>query len=172
LLVLILLLLLSTGHGFANSLVLQFSVCVVPNNKNSWKWTVNPLDVMREAISAVHGVTAYAAISSVSKRLAFWIQLADGFGWDTMRNVFIEYERDNLAGKTMPKNVQEEKDQWLLRYSNETGHDLTAFMKHTWKLEVSTAAINEVSSWNLPTWMPAMVSSTKVHSRGGSIVPP
>lgn len=76
-----------------------------------------------------------------------------------MQQIFEEYEFDSLNDSSLLRsNNQEEKDQWLVRYSKATHHDLTEFMKGTWKLEVSDAAVEEVVALGLPTWMPAMVS--------------
>lgn len=112
---------------------------------------------MKEGIKAIDGVTTYSGISSVGKRLAFWLQLADGFGWETMKGVFRDYEVDNIVDSSLlPSNTQEEKDQWLIRYSAATGHDLREFMVDTWGLQVSAEAWNATENLDLPTWMPAM----------------
>jgi hypothetical protein len=130
------------------------------DNPESWAWTVDPVQVMREAIENIQLANTYSEIGTLGYTLAFWLQLADGFGWETMKGVFREYEIDNLNNPSaLPTNgQQEEKDQWLVRYSTATGHDLTQFMKYAWGLEVSDSAVNATSDLELPTWMPAMVS--------------
>ena len=110
---------------------------------------------MRKAISAIQSSSNYGGINN---RLPFWIQLADGFGWETIKAMFVEYENENISNPdSLPTNLQEEKDQWLVRFSKQTNHDLADFMKGAWGLEVSDAAVAEVKALGYPSWMPAMV---------------
>lgn len=127
---------------------------------SGWKWVNDPVQVFREAQKAVQSNNTYAGIDN---RLPFWIQLIDGFGWDTMKAVLVEYEIDKMLSPTsLPSNEQEEKDQWLVRYSKKAKHNLSKFMKDVWGLEVSDSAVKEVSSLGFPSWMPAMVSADDV----------
>ena len=120
---------------------------------------MDPEEVMRKAISAIESSSNY---EGTNNHLPFWIQLADGFGWETIKSMFIEYENENiLSPENLPTNLQEEKDQWLIRFSKKTGYDLTNFMKGAWGLEVSDEAVAEVQSLNYPSWMPAMVSCAR-----------
>lgn len=125
------------------------------DNPGSWAWTTTEITVMQEAISKISsGATTY---DGMGYSLAFWLQLADGFGWDTMKNVFRDYELDNINNTAaLPTNTQEEYDQWLIRYSSMVGHDLRQWMVDYWKLQVSADALTTVASLDLPTWMPAM----------------
>ncbi|KAL3925280.1 MAG: hypothetical protein SGILL_000521 [Bacillariaceae sp.] len=134
---------------------------LVAENPGSWTWTATPIGAMKRAIDALEsrasGATNYKDVSSVGYRLAFWIQLADGFGWGTMKEQFKKYELLKLADNdALPSGEQEEKDQWLIRFSNTTRHDLREFMVGTWGLEVSGTALNATRDLDLPTWMPAM----------------
>ncbi|QDU57795.1 M60 family metallopeptidase [Aeoliella mucimassa] len=120
------------------------------NPSGGWSWSADPVQVLQHAVSDVSGGGGY---SSKSDRWSFWFQLADGFGWETYAAVFTGYEQDNATNPSLlPTTNQQEKDQWLVRWSNEVGYDMTEFMVDTWGLEVSQSAMNAVS--HLPDWMP------------------
>lgn len=128
---------------------------LAPKTSDGFKWTIDPLEVMKTAITAVSAGNKYADIPNVVLRLAFWIQLIDGFGIETMAAVFKGYEEDYGSDPSKgPANDQDKMSEWLKRFSIECGHDLTEFMVETWGLEAKASAIDAVS--DLPTWMPAM----------------
>lgn len=120
--------------------------------RGGWGWSADPVQVIQRATSDVQPGGTY---SSKLNRWSFWFQLADGFGWDAYQNVLKTYETDaaNDSDK-LPTNEQEEKDQWLVRFSQEVGYDMTRFMRDTWGLQVSQAAVDQVS--DLPDWMPVV----------------
>ncbi len=121
-----------------------------PNASGGWAYSNNRVETIQQAISDVAGGGTYA---SKSDRWSFWFQLADGFGWETYRQVFATYEDDNLNSPgDLPNTNQEEKDEWFVRWSNASGYDMKRFMVDTWGLEVSQSAINAVAA--LPDWMP------------------
>lgn len=124
---------------------------LTPNtNDGGWGWSARPVEVMDHAISDVAPGGTYSAKSN---RWSFWFQLADGFGWNTYRTVFTQYETDKVNNPALlPTTNQQEKDQWFTRWSNAVGYDMKRFMVDTWGLEVSTAAQNAVAA--LPDWMP------------------
>ncbi|MCO6043116.1 M60 family metallopeptidase [Aeoliella sp. ICT_H6.2] len=125
-----------------------------PDSSNSWAYSADPLETMQRAIADVAQGGTY---SNKSSRWSFWFQLADGFGFETYRNVFASYEADNANNPSaLPSSNAEEKDQWLVRWSNEVGYDMTEFMVDTWGLTVSQSAINSVAA--LPDWMPLATS--------------
>lgn len=78
-----------------------------------------------------------------------YMQMQQAFGWDVYRQVFAEY--DALEPAERPRNDREKRDQWLIRMSRATGHNLTRFFDF-WKIEVSEAAREQVSG--LPVWYP------------------
>ena len=58
-----------------------------------------------------------------------------------------------------PASGQQEKDQWLVRWSEHNGADMTGYMVDHWGLEVSQSALDAVAAMGLPGWMP-LASST------------
>ena len=82
--------------------------------------------------------------------LTMYIQLQEGFGWETYKKVFAEYGR--LPDAERPKTDQEKRDQWLVRFSRAAGHDLGPFFQ-AWGVPTTAEARASVSG--LPAWMPA-----------------
>lgn len=81
--------------------------------------------------------------------LTMYHQLRTAFGWDTYKKVFAEYR--DLQRDQRPKNDDEERDQWLVRFSRATGKNLGPFFE-AWGVPTSTAARESIKS--LPEWMP------------------
>jgi hypothetical protein len=81
--------------------------------------------------------------------LVTYSQLIDGFGWDAFRQVFAEYR--DLPDEERPKNDNEKRDQWLVRFSRTAGRDLGPFFE-AWGIPTSQAARDCIS--DLPDWMP------------------
>jgi len=126
-----------------------------PNTPTAgWGYSVYPDLVMNRAISSVNN--AGAANFDAKDPYPFYFQLADGeWGWQGYRDVIGSYVEDQQTNPgAIPQNAQQEKDQWLIRWSQETGYDMTEYMVDNWKLEVSTAARNTVGLMGLPGWMP------------------
>ncbi len=121
-----------------------------PEASGFWTFSMDPVATIQTAINDVQEGGSY---SSKSDRWSFWFQLADGFGWETYREVFAGYEADAASSPgDLPGNDAEEKDQWFQRWSNQVGYDMTNFMVNTWGLAVSPSVQNAVAS--LPDWMP------------------
>ena len=81
--------------------------------------------------------------------LIFYYQLIEGFGWDAFHKIFIEYR--DLPKSERPKNDDEKRDQWLVRFSKIAGKNLGPFFE-AWRIPTSEAARNSVT--NLPVWLP------------------
>jgi hypothetical protein len=81
--------------------------------------------------------------------LIFYDQLVEGFGWDAFHKIFIEYR--NLPKSERPKNDDEKRDQWLVRFSKTVGKNLGPFFE-AWRIPTSEAARNSIT--NLPAWLP------------------
>ena len=123
---------------------------LTPESTGGWSWSVDPVQVINRAIDDVSPGGTYA---SKPNRWSFWFQLADGFGWETYRRLFRGYEADKASNPSaLPTTDAQEKDQWLVRFSNEVGYDMHCFMVDTWGLQVSQSALDAVS--HLPCWMP------------------
>ena len=91
----------------------------------------------------------------------FYFQLADAsWGWQGYRNVLGTYVQDALGHPDrLPSGGQQEKDQWLVRWSEHNEVDMTGYMVDHWGLEVSQSALDAVAAMGLPGWMP-LASST------------
>ncbi len=83
------------------------------------------------------------------EQLMPYIQLRTAFGWEPFQQVFAEYRA--LPASERPKNTQERKDQWLVRFSRAVGKNLGPFYD-SWKIGMSAEAKQKVS--DLPEWMP------------------
>lgn len=81
--------------------------------------------------------------------LCTYADLIEGFGWDSMKQYFRSYEQSSFGPK--PKGDQEERDQFLVRYSKITGKNLSPFFLR-WGIPTSDAAKQEVRL--LPVWTP------------------
>ncbi len=81
--------------------------------------------------------------------LIMYDQLRAGFGWDTYKKVFAEYRA--LPKEQRPKNDDEKRDQWMVRFSRAAGKNLGPFFE-AWGVPTSAAARQSIA--DLPEWMP------------------
>lgn len=81
--------------------------------------------------------------------LVMYEQMQLAFGWEAYRAVFATYEA--LPDAERPKNDDEKRDQWLVRFSREVGHNLGPFFE-AWGIPTSREARDSIAG--LPTWMP------------------
>lgn len=84
--------------------------------------------------------------------LTMYHQLRTGFGWETFKKVFAEYR--DLPKAERPKNDDEERDQWMVRFSRAAGKNLGPFFQ-AWGVPTSQAArdsIQELSAWMPEDW--------------------
>ena len=81
--------------------------------------------------------------------LVMYEQLQQEFGWDAFRQVFGTYR--TLSNAERPKNDDEKRDQWLVRFSRQVGRNLGPFFQ-AWGVPTSTAARASVA--DMPVWMP------------------
>lgn len=101
----------------------------------------------------------------------YYFQLADGFGFDTYRAVFQTYHDDFAADPgSLPSGEQEEKDQWLLRWSQVSGFNMIPYMVTYWGLEVSPAMLSQVGALGLPDWLPAVGTVEQASVQTGASV--
>ena len=146
-----------TVNIFANA-ALEFATEDPP--PSGWGYSVDPLLVMQRTIHTTNDPNA----STFEQRdpYPFYFQLADGpWGWEGYRDVIGSYvdDQQNDPGG-LPSGNAEEKDQWLIRWSEATGHDMTTYMVDHWGLEVSQTAIDQVAAMNLPAWLPLAVQES------------
>jgi hypothetical protein len=81
--------------------------------------------------------------------LTMYVQLREGFGWETYRKVFDEYRK--LPAAERPKNDDEKRDQWMVRFSRAVKRNLGPFFQ-AWGVPTSDSARKSIA--DLPAWMP------------------
>jgi hypothetical protein len=82
--------------------------------------------------------------------LIMYVQLQEAFGWEAFKKVFAEYR--DLPDSQRPKNDDEKRDQWMVRFSRAVGRNLGPFFQ-SWGVPTSPSARASISE--LPAWMPA-----------------
>ncbi len=81
--------------------------------------------------------------------LLMYIQLQETFSWDAFKSVFAEYR--NLPANERPKDDDEKRDQWMVRFSRTVERNLAPFFE-AWGVPTSEAARNSIA--DLAVWMP------------------
>jgi hypothetical protein len=81
--------------------------------------------------------------------LMMYVQLQQAFGWDSFKKVFKEYRA--LKKNELPRTDDEERDQWMVRFSKTVGKNLGPFFQ-AWNVPTSEAARDSIKE--LPAWMP------------------
>ncbi len=84
-----------------------------------------------------------------SQALVMYEQMQQAFGWDAYREIFATYRA--LPYDERPKNDDEKRDQWLVRFSQQVGHNLGPFFQ-AWGVPTSQDARDSIA--DLPVWMP------------------
>ena len=82
--------------------------------------------------------------------LVMYEQLQQAFGWEAYRQVFATYRA--LPDAERPKNDDEKRDQWLVRFSRQVGRNLGPFFE-AWGVPTSRAARDSIA--DLPAWLPS-----------------
>jgi hypothetical protein len=82
--------------------------------------------------------------------LAMYVQLQQEFGWEVYRDVFAEYRA--LPDSERPRSEEDKRDQWMMRMSERSAHNLGPFFE-AWGVPTSEAARASIA--HLPVWMPA-----------------
>ena len=82
--------------------------------------------------------------------LTMYNQLRAAFGWEVYQKVFAEYRA--LPKEQRPKNDDEKRDQWLVRFSRAAGKNLGPFFV-AWGVPTGDTARASIAE--LPAWMPA-----------------
>jgi len=81
--------------------------------------------------------------------LMFYAQLQQAFGWGAYQRVFAAYRAAKRS--ELPRNDNEKRDQFLVRFSREVGRNLGPFFT-AWGIPTSEAARKSVA--DLPVWLP------------------
>lgn len=82
--------------------------------------------------------------------LMFYAQLQQAFGWGAYQRLFAEYRQ--LPDASRPKDDQDKRDQFMVRFSRQVGYDLGPFFA-SWGIPIRDAARQSVA--HLPEWKPA-----------------
>jgi len=122
-------------------------ICGITPDKNE---RTNPLQVQAQT-------TKYFADGAKFDRwkqqpftaLMMYVQLQQAFGWETFKKIFQEYR--TLKEDERPRTDDEERDQWMVRFSRTTGKNLGPFFQ-AWNVPTSKAARESIKE--LPAWMP------------------
>lgn len=81
--------------------------------------------------------------------LHMYVQLEQAFGWETYKRVFAEYRA--LPADQRPRTDDDQRDQWMVRFSRACGKNLGPFFQ-AWGVPTSESARKSIA--DLPGWMP------------------
>jgi hypothetical protein len=119
-------------------------------SRGGWSWTASAEAVAEKATKFLAQGKTYAE-GGAGDKLAMHLQIRHAFGWDAYRKVLASYSRDHDENPArLPKGEQAERDAWLVRMSQATGHNLAPFYGKTWGIPLSPKAVEKVAE--LPTW--------------------
>jgi hypothetical protein len=79
--------------------------------------------------------------------LTMYIQLQREFGWGAFKTVFAQYR--DLPQSERPKNDNEKRDQWMVRFSKVVNRNLAPFFS-AWGVPTSAGSQREIAG--LPAW--------------------
>lgn len=119
-------------------------------DRRGWTWTASSEAVDEKAKTFLAEGGTYAK-GSAAEKLAMHLQIRHAFGWDVYRDVLAGYskQQDEDPGQ-LPESEQAERDAWLVRMSQATGHNLAPFYGKVWGIPLSPEAIEAVE--DLPPW--------------------
>ncbi|MBT5124696.1 MAG: hypothetical protein HOM32_08875 [Planctomycetaceae bacterium] len=118
--------------------------------RGGWTWTASAEAVTEKATKFLAQGKTYAE-GGAGDKLAMHLQIRYAFGWDAYRKVLASYSRDHDENPArLPKGEQAERDAWLIRMSQATGHNLALFYGKTWGIPLSPEAVEKTAK--LPTW--------------------
>lgn len=123
-------------------------------NRGGWSWTGDADAVAAQAHKALSSEKKYPEMGA-GEKLAMYLQLRDQFGWEKIQKVLAGYSTDqDIDPARLPGNDnQEKRDAFLIRMSEASGHNLTAFMQDLWGISMSPEAVEKLQ--DLPSWIPA-----------------
>ncbi len=94
--------------------------------------------------------------------LLMYVQLKQAFGWEPFKRAFAEYL--SLSPKKRPREDDDKRNQWMVRFSRAVGRDLGPFFE-VWGVPVSRAARDSVAG--LPVWLPEGMPAAGEAGKGG-----
>jgi hypothetical protein len=133
--------------------------------RRGWSWTADPKTVAQQARKALEKDQPYAELGAADK-LAMFLQLRDAFGWEPIRATLAGYTHDQDRNpELLPREDPAKRDEFLVRLSRETSHNLAPFMKDLWGVEISDDAGRQVG--DLPVWLPAGFGKEQIAKNNG-----
>jgi hypothetical protein len=85
--------------------------------------------------------------------LSMYVETIQAFGWPALQKTLASYATP--TGSDGIKTREQKMDQWVLRYSRATGHNLAAYYK---LFDVTCSDATATALKSLPTWMPPAVA--------------
>lgn len=121
-------------------------------DRGGWSWTSSAYEVAKKAHKVLGEGKKYPEMGAGDK-LAMYLQLRDGFGWDPIGKVLAGYSQDqDKRPGVLPKQNQAKRDVFMVRMSKQVKHNLAPFMRDVWGIEFSPEALEHVK--DLPVWIP------------------
>lgn len=121
-------------------------------DRGGWSWTGSAYEVAKKAHKVLAEGKSYPELGAGDK-LAMYLQLRDGFGWDPIGKVLASYslDQDKRPG-VLPKQNQAKRDVFMVRMSKQVKRNLAPFMEDVWGIKLSPEAVAHVK--DLPVWLP------------------
>jgi hypothetical protein len=104
-------------------------------SRGGWSWTASAEAVAEKATKFLAQGKSYGE-GGAGDKLAMHLQVRYAFGWENPAR--------------LPKGEQAERDAWLVRMSQATGHNLAPFYGKTWGIPLSPEAVEKIA--DLPSW--------------------
>ncbi len=101
-----------------------------------------------KVVAAAPGASAYYERDPWYPLTMFWLMRRE-FGWEPFTRLFAEFR--DLPRSQRPTTEQQKHDQFLVRFSKLTGHNLSGYLS-AWGISLSDDARAAVAG--LPDWMP------------------
>ncbi len=111
--------------------------------------TAEQITQREQTVAAAPGSMPYYEKDPWYPLTMFWL-LRREFGWEPFTKLFAEFR--DLPNAERPQTEAAKHDQFLVRFSKLTGHNLTGYLS-AWGVKTSDAAQAAVAG--LPTWMPS-----------------
>jgi hypothetical protein len=111
--------------------------------------TADAIRQREQTVAGAPGAMAYYEKDPWYPLTLFWL-LRREFGWEPFTKLFAEFR--DLPDGEKPKTEAAKHDQFLVRFSRLTGHNLSGYLA-AWGVTTSEQARASVA--NLPTWMPS-----------------
>ena len=137
----------ATGETTCNLWSVYLFEEYVGKDRDDTHRAIGPLNRRQRIVDYFGKGADFQASWSVWTALETYLQIQERFGWEPFIAVFDEYNR--LPRDQWPKSQQEKNDQFVVRLSKATYHNLVPFWR-TWGLPLSEGIESELV--DLPIW--------------------